>query len=169
MEWLIRWSSRAALEAKIKRIPRASKADGSSPPSRASRAFCRASWSHLRGASRHVFPAFQLLFSDVYIILYYIICFILFNALGRCSITLCFVFTQGARELVATDPVLASQSLGLLRGYLREVLRNAGDGSGYECQEDEGAFMWLGSADAHAIAYHVYMCDTYVGHRYNII
>ena len=27
------------------------------------------------------------------------------------------------------------------RGYLREVLRNAGDGSGYECQEDEGAFM----------------------------
>ncbi|CAK9103145.1 Adenylate cyclase (ATP pyrophosphate-lyase) (Adenylyl cyclase) (Crisp-1) [Durusdinium trenchii] len=57
------------------------------------------------------------------------------------SITLCFVFTQGARELVATDPMLASQSLGLLRGYLREVLRNAGDGSGYECQEDEGAFM----------------------------
>eukprot|EP00913_Durusdinium_trenchii_P011025 g10349.t1 len=47
----------------------------------------------------------------------------------------------GARELVATDPMLASQSLGLLRGYLREVLRNAGDGSGYECQEDEGAFM----------------------------
>ncbi|CAJ1388080.1 unnamed protein product [Effrenium voratum] len=57
------------------------------------------------------------------------------------SITLCFVFTAGARELVATDPVLASQSLGLLRGYLREVLRHAGDGSGYECQEDEGAFM----------------------------
>ena len=53
------------------------------------------------------------------------------------------MFTQGARELVATDPVLASQSLGLLRGYLREVLRNAGDGSGYECQEDEGAFMRL--------------------------
>lgn len=57
------------------------------------------------------------------------------------SITLCFVFTQGARELVATDPMLANQSLGLLRGYLRDVLRNAGDGSGYECQEDEGAFM----------------------------
>lgn len=30
------------------------------------------------------------------------------------------------------------------RGYLREVLRHAGDGSGYECQEDEGAFMSLG-------------------------
>ncbi|OLP89249.1 Adenylate cyclase [Symbiodinium microadriaticum] len=57
------------------------------------------------------------------------------------SITLCFVFTQGARELVATDPGLAVQSLGLLRGCLREVLRHAGDGSGYECQEDEGAFM----------------------------
>jgi len=57
------------------------------------------------------------------------------------SITLCFVFTQGARELAATDPMLANQSLGLLRGYLREVLRHAGDGSGYECQEDEGAFM----------------------------
>jgi len=57
------------------------------------------------------------------------------------SITLCFVFTQGARELVATDPALAVQSLGLLRGCLRDVLRHAGDGSGYECQEDEGAFM----------------------------
>ena len=32
----------------------------------------------------------------------------------RSSITLCFVFTQGARELVATDPGLAVQSLGLL-------------------------------------------------------
>lgn len=32
----------------------------------------------------------------------------------------------------------------LRRGYLREVLRHAGDGSGYECQEDEGAFMRLG-------------------------
>ena len=32
----------------------------------------------------------------------------------------------------------------LRRGYLRDVLRNAGDGSGYECQEDEGAFMQLG-------------------------
>ena len=29
------------------------------------------------------------------------------------------------------------------RGCLREVLRHAGDGSGYECQEDEGAFMYL--------------------------
>ncbi|CAE7666671.1 cr-1, partial [Symbiodinium pilosum] len=57
------------------------------------------------------------------------------------SITLCFVFTQGARELVATDPGLAVRSLGLLRGCLREVLSHAGDGSGYECQEDEGAFM----------------------------
>ena len=26
---------------------------------------------------------------------------------------------------------------------MREVLRHAGDGSGYECQEDEGAFMRL--------------------------
>lgn len=70
------------------------------------------------------------------------------------SITLCFVFTQAARDLVTTSPGLASEALGLLRRCLREVLRHAGDGSGYECQEDEGAFMlaFANASDAAAFA-----------------
>jgi class 3 adenylate cyclase len=55
------------------------------------------------------------------------------------SITLCFVFTKGARDLVASDPNLATHALGMLRKCVRELL--TASGSGYECQEDEGAFM----------------------------
>lgn len=56
------------------------------------------------------------------------------------SVTLCFVFTKGARDLVASDPCLASHALGMLRHCVRELLTASGR-SGYECQEDEGAFM----------------------------
>mmetsp|Transcript_44873 Transcript_44873/g.130718 ORF Transcript_44873/g.130718 Transcript_44873/m.130718 type:complete len:1266 (-) Transcript_44873:88-3885(-) len=54
------------------------------------------------------------------------------------DITLCFAFTKGAQDLAASAPALASTSLGMLRRCVRGVLREAG---GYECQEDEGAFM----------------------------
>jgi class 3 adenylate cyclase len=56
------------------------------------------------------------------------------------AITLCFVFTKGARDLVASDPALAAHSLGMLRRCVRELLTTSGR-CGYECQEDEGAFM----------------------------
>jgi class 3 adenylate cyclase len=56
------------------------------------------------------------------------------------SITLCFVFTKGARDLVASDTSLASHALGMLRHCVRDLL-TANGRNGYECQEDEGAFM----------------------------
>lgn len=59
---------------------------------------------------------------------------------GDC-IVLCFVFTENARDLASSLPALASEALGLLRRLVRGALRTAGSGSGYECQEDEGAFM----------------------------
>jgi len=55
------------------------------------------------------------------------------------SVTLCFAFTQGGKDLAASMPDLADTSLGLLRQCVRSVLRDTG--MGYECQEDEGAFM----------------------------
>eukprot|EP00931_Biecheleriopsis_adriatica_P062113 TRINITY_DN373_c0_g1_i11.p1 TRINITY_DN373_c0_g1~~TRINITY_DN373_c0_g1_i11.p1 ORF type:complete len:1076 (-),score=233.82 TRINITY_DN373_c0_g1_i11:43-3270(-) len=71
------------------------------------------------------------------------------------SITLCFVFTKGARDLATLEPGLASEALGLLRRCLREALRGAGDGSGYECQEDEGAFMLAFASVGDAVAFSV--------------
>jgi len=56
-------------------------------------------------------------------------------------ITLCFVFTKGGKDLAASDPVLAAESLGLVRSCVRGLLRTAAGGGGYECQEDEGDFM----------------------------
>jgi len=57
------------------------------------------------------------------------------------SITLCFVFTKGAQDLVTSCPELASTVLGMLRRCVRSLLQTAGNEGGYECQEDEGAFM----------------------------
>lgn len=54
------------------------------------------------------------------------------------SITLCFVFTKGVSEIAASVPALAATCLGGLRRTLRTMLQEA---NGYECQEDEGAFM----------------------------
>lgn len=56
------------------------------------------------------------------------------------SITLCFVFTKGSRDLVASEPGLAAHALKLLRDCVRDLLTASGR-NGYECQEDEGAFM----------------------------
>lgn len=56
------------------------------------------------------------------------------------SITLCFAFTNGGKDLAASDPALAAASLGMLRCCVRNLLRSASK-SGYECQEDEGDFM----------------------------
>lgn len=56
------------------------------------------------------------------------------------SITLCFVFTKGARDLVSSEPGLATHALGMLRHSVRGLLTASGR-NGYECQEDEGAFM----------------------------
>merc|ERR1712178_247567 len=41
---------------------------------------------------------------------------------------------------VASDHSLATEALGMLRSCVRELLTEGGR-SGYECQEDEGAFM----------------------------
>merc|ERR1711988_1465764 len=46
----------------------------------------------------------------------------------------------GARDLVASEPSLAVEALGMLRRSVRGLLTASGR-SGYECQEDEGAFM----------------------------
>lgn len=62
------------------------------------------------------------------------------SAPAAALVTLCFVFTNGARDLVASDPFLAVHALGMLRRCVRELLTGSGR-SGYECQEDEGAFM----------------------------
>mmetsp|Transcript_22166 Transcript_22166/g.39860 ORF Transcript_22166/g.39860 Transcript_22166/m.39860 type:complete len:1016 (+) Transcript_22166:20-3067(+) len=70
------------------------------------------------------------------------------------SITLCFVFTKGVRELAAA-PGLAAEALGLLRACVREALRSSGEGSGYECQEDEGAFMLAFAHMADVVAFSV--------------
>jgi len=56
------------------------------------------------------------------------------------SVTLCFAFTAGARGLASEWPTLANEVLGMLRECVRSALRDSSD-SGYECQEDEGAFM----------------------------
>merc|ERR1712019_195579 len=56
------------------------------------------------------------------------------------SITLCFAFTHGAKDLVALHQDIANEALRMLRFAVRHVLRTSGHG-GYECQEDEGAFM----------------------------
>lgn len=69
------------------------------------------------------------------------------------SITLCFVFTKGAQDLVASAPALGALSLGILRRCVRDLLQLS---EGYECQEDEGAFMLafqtMGQAAAFGIA-----------------
>jgi len=54
------------------------------------------------------------------------------------SITLCFLFTQGAKDLQTSAPSLAPDVLKLLRRSVRDVLNVGG---GYECQEDEANFM----------------------------
>eukprot|EP00928_Gymnodinium_smaydae_P044412 TRINITY_DN29627_c0_g1_i1.p1 TRINITY_DN29627_c0_g1~~TRINITY_DN29627_c0_g1_i1.p1 ORF type:complete len:1310 (+),score=216.09 TRINITY_DN29627_c0_g1_i1:506-3931(+) len=59
---------------------------------------------------------------------------------GPC-VALCFAFTPGARELATSSPALAATALGLLRRCVRAVIASAGRATGYECQEDEGAFM----------------------------
>jgi len=68
------------------------------------------------------------------------------------SVTLCFAFTQGGKDLAASMPDLADTSLGLLRQCVRSVLRDSK--MGYECQEDEGAFMlaFKSMEDAAAVA-----------------
>jgi len=62
------------------------------------------------------------------------------SAPAGASIALCFVFTKGARDLVDSEPCLAANALKLLRGCVRDLLRSSGR-NGYECQEDQGAFM----------------------------
>jgi class 3 adenylate cyclase len=68
------------------------------------------------------------------------------------SITLCFVFTKGARDLIVADPDLAMHALGMLRQCVRSLLGNS-DTRGYECQEDEGAFMLAFESPANAAAF----------------
>lgn len=52
------------------------------------------------------------------------------------SVTLCFVLTEGA----ACKHSIASEALDRIRSCVRDLLRQDGY-SGYECQEDKGAFM----------------------------
>jgi len=68
------------------------------------------------------------------------------------SITLCFVFTKGARDLVASDPQLAGHALSMLRKCVRDLLGTAAT-RGYECQEDEGSFMLAFAEFENAIAF----------------
>jgi len=68
------------------------------------------------------------------------------------SVALCFVFTQGARDLVASKHSIATEALGSLRTCVRDLLRKDGK-SGYECQEDEGAFMLAFNGLEHAAAF----------------
>jgi len=68
------------------------------------------------------------------------------------EIVLCFAFAHGAKALNASVPELAAEALGLLRHCVRKMLREACS-TGYECQEDEGAFMLAFASVADATAF----------------
>mmetsp|Transcript_52828 Transcript_52828/g.123592 ORF Transcript_52828/g.123592 Transcript_52828/m.123592 type:complete len:978 (-) Transcript_52828:141-3074(-) len=55
------------------------------------------------------------------------------------KVTMCFAFTQGTKDLTSHAPELAVVVLRMLRNCVRAAL--AASQSGYECQEDDGAFM----------------------------
>jgi len=55
------------------------------------------------------------------------------------KVTMCFAFTQGAKDLTSRVPELAAGVLRMLRSCVQSALDSSE--SGYECQEDDGAFM----------------------------
>mmetsp|Transcript_145750 Transcript_145750/g.265475 ORF Transcript_145750/g.265475 Transcript_145750/m.265475 type:complete len:893 (-) Transcript_145750:266-2944(-) len=66
------------------------------------------------------------------------------------SVTLCFVLTEGA----AAKDSITIEALASLRACVRDLLRKDGK-SGYECQENEGAFMLAFNTLEHAAAFGV--------------
>jgi len=66
------------------------------------------------------------------------------------SVTLCFVLTEGA----AAKDSITIEALASLRACVRDLLRKDGK-SGYECQENEGAFMLAFNNLEHAAAFGV--------------
>lgn len=68
------------------------------------------------------------------------------------EIVVCFAFAHCAKSLCASVPKMAADALGLLRNCVRESLRDAA-ATGYECQEDEGAFMLVFGSIADGAAF----------------